>query len=130
MSAHYKIMCDCECCISAKIIHSSLLSWHDRYSEKLRDKIQYAQSRRSAEKAHNIYETYKNIVMPHWRHNYSKASDMAKAIMRTYPQCCAECPHINLPDQEKNKNKRKKHPQLGFTFITSLNVVLLMVYFY
>ena len=31
MSARYKIMCGCECCISAKIIHSSLLSWRDRY---------------------------------------------------------------------------------------------------
>ena len=25
MSARYKIMCRCECCISAKIIHSSLI---------------------------------------------------------------------------------------------------------
>ena len=31
MSARYKVMCGCECCISAKIIHSSLLSWRDRY---------------------------------------------------------------------------------------------------
>ena len=31
ISARYKIMCGCECCISAKIIHSSLLSWRDRY---------------------------------------------------------------------------------------------------
>ena len=31
MSAHYKIMCGCECCISAKSIHSSLLSCRDRY---------------------------------------------------------------------------------------------------
>ena len=27
----YKVMCGCECCISAKSIHSSLLSWRDRY---------------------------------------------------------------------------------------------------
>ena len=31
ISARYKIMCSCECCISAKSIHSSLLSWRDRY---------------------------------------------------------------------------------------------------
>ena len=31
MSARYKIMCRYECCMSAKIIHSSLLSWRDRY---------------------------------------------------------------------------------------------------
>ena len=40
MSARYKVMCGCECCISAKIIHSSLLSWRDRYLKKLKDKIQ------------------------------------------------------------------------------------------
>ena len=34
MSACYKFMCGCECCISDKSIHSSLLSWHDRYLEK------------------------------------------------------------------------------------------------
>ena len=37
MSARYKIMCGCECCISAKIIHSSLLSWRDKYLKKLKD---------------------------------------------------------------------------------------------
>ena len=31
ISARYKIMCGCECCISAKSIHSSLISWRDRY---------------------------------------------------------------------------------------------------
>ena len=31
MCARYKIMCGCECCISAKSIHSSFLSWRDRY---------------------------------------------------------------------------------------------------
>ena len=29
--ACYKFMCGCECCISDKSIHSSLLFWHDRY---------------------------------------------------------------------------------------------------
>ena len=31
VSARYKIMCGCECFISAKSLHSSLLSWCDRY---------------------------------------------------------------------------------------------------
>ena len=31
MSARYKVMCGCECFISTKSIHSSLLSWRDRY---------------------------------------------------------------------------------------------------
>ena len=139
MSARYKFMCGCECCIYDKSIHSSLLSWRDRYLKKLKDKIQNAQIRRSGEKAHHIYITYKNTVMPHGRHIYAKESDMANATMCAYPhsdnalthwkcvlRCCSECPCINLPDQETNKNMNKQHPQLGFTFITSLDVVLLM----
>ena len=47
MSASYKIICGCECCISAKSIHSSLLSWRDRHLKKLMDKSQNAQSRSS-----------------------------------------------------------------------------------
>ena len=31
MFARYKVMCGCECCIYAKIMHSSLLSLRDRY---------------------------------------------------------------------------------------------------
>ena len=31
MSARYKIMYGCECCISTKSIHSSLLYWRDKY---------------------------------------------------------------------------------------------------
>ena len=38
MFARYKIMCGCECCIPTKNIHSSLLSWSDRYLKKLKDK--------------------------------------------------------------------------------------------
>ena len=30
-SSRYKVMCGFECCIYTKGIHSSLLSWHDRY---------------------------------------------------------------------------------------------------
>ena len=94
----------------------------------------------SGEKAHHIYEIYKNTVIPYGHHIYTKASDTTKATMCTYPQsdhalphwkcelrCCADCPYINLPDQETNKNTKKKHPQLGFAFITSLYVALVMV---
>ena len=112
MSARYKIMCGCECCISAKTIHSSLLSWRDRYLKRLKDKSQNDQSRRSGERAHQIYTTYKNRVMPHGSHIYATASDMENATMCAYPQseyslphwkcvlrCCADCPCINIPDQ-------------------------------
>ena len=136
-------MCGCECCISAKSLHSPLLSWRDRHLKKLKDKSQNAQSRRSGEKSHHIYTTYKNTVMPHGRHIYDKASDMANATMCAYPhsenalphwkcvlQCFYDCPRINIPDQETNENMKKKHPQLGFTFITYLEVVLPMVEFH
>ena len=36
MSSRYKVMCGCKCCISAKSIHSSFLSWGDRYLKKSR----------------------------------------------------------------------------------------------
>ena len=93
MSARYNIMCGCECCIFAKSIHSSLLSWRDRYLKKLKDRRQNAQSRRSGEKSHHIYETYKNTVITHGRHIYAKESYMANATMCIYTQSDHELPH-------------------------------------
>ena len=136
-------MCDFECCISTESIHSSLLSWRDMYLKKLKNQSQNAQSRRSGEKAHHIYTTYINTVMPHGSHIYAKASDISNEKMCTYPKsdlslphwkcvlwCCANCSCINLPDQETTKKKKKQNPQLGFTFTTSLDIVLLMVEFH
>ena len=101
-----------ECCISAKSINLSFLSWRDRYLKKLKDEIQNAQSRRSGEKSHHIYTAYKNTVMPHGCHIYAKASDMENATMCAYPhsdnalphckcvlRCCTDCPCINIIDQ-------------------------------
>ena len=120
-------MCVCECCIYAKSIHSSLLSWRDRYLKKLKDKIQNAYSRGSVEKAHHIYETYKNTVIPHGRHIYAKASDMENATMCAYPNSdnsllhwnyvlryCDDCPFINIPDQETNKKHEETTPSIRF----------------
>ena len=52
--------------------------------------------------------------MPHGCHIYSKASNMTKSKMCAYPQsdhawphckfvlrCCANCPSVNIPEQEK-----------------------------
>ena len=72
MSARYNIMCGCEFCISAKSIHSSLLSWRYRYLKKLKYQSQNSQIRRSSEKSYRIYETYKNTVMPHGCHISAK----------------------------------------------------------
>ena len=80
--------------------------------------------------------------MPHGSHIYANASDMVNATICTYPQSdhalphwkcvlrrCDDFPYNNLPDQFR-KNMKEKHPQLGFTFITSLDVVLIMVKFH
>ena len=125
--SRYKVMCDCECCISAKIIHSLLLSWRYRYLEKLKDQSKNSQNRRSRGKANRIYETYKNTVMPHGCHIYAKASDMAKSKMCAYPQsdhalphckcvlrCYVKCPSINIPDQETDDHYSNTSPSIRF----------------
>ena len=85
MSAWYKVMCGCECCISAEIIHSSLLSWRDHYLRKLNDLSQNSQTRRSGEKANRLFDKYKNSVMPNGRHIHATVSDIATATMCAYP---------------------------------------------
>ena len=60
---------------------------------KLKDKSQNSQSRSSGEKAHHIYTTFKNTVMPHGSHIYDKSSDMENATMCTYPQSDHALPH-------------------------------------
>ena len=70
-----------------------MLSWRDRYLKKLKDQSQNAQNRRSGEKSHHIYETYKNTVIPHVRHIYAKAYDMEKATICAYPQSGNALPH-------------------------------------
>ena len=127
MSAQYKVMCGCECCIYAKSIHSILLSWRDRYSEKLKDKIQNSQIRRSDEKSHRIYETYKNTIMAHGRHIYDKSYDTEKDKMCIYPQsdhalphwkcvlrCCARFTCINISDQETYNQYSETTPSISF----------------
>ena len=108
-------------------IHSSFLSWRDRYLEKLKYQSQNSQSRRYDEKSHHIYETYRNTAIPHGRHIYAKASDMAQDTMCTYPQSthalphwkcllyfCANCPCINLPDQERDNWYSETAPLIRF----------------
>ena len=108
----YKVMCGCECFISVKSIHSSLLPWRDSYFKNSNIKAKMLKAEGLVKKHIHKYETYKNTVMPHGCHSYAKVSDMAKATMCTYRQyyhaiphwkcvllCCAECPYKNLPDQ-------------------------------
>ena len=65
--------------------------------------------------------------MPHGRHVYAKAYDMAKATMCAYSQsyhalqhwkcvlrCCAKCPSINIPDQETYDQYPDNSPSISF----------------
>ena len=70
---------------------TAILAWN--VFEKLKAKIQNAQSRRSGEKSYHMFKTYKNTMMPHGRHIYAKASDISKDTMCTYPQYDHALPH-------------------------------------
>ena len=127
MSSRYKVMRGCYFCISAKSIHSSLLSWRDHYFKKLEGLIQNNQNRRYGERENCIYETYKNTVMPHGRHIYAKAYDTAKEKCcedsqsdhasphwKCVLRCYARCPSINLPDQEIDNKYPDPSPSIRF----------------
>ena len=45
MTDQYKLVCGSDCCISAKIIHSSLLTWIDFHLRHLKDTIHNAQKK-------------------------------------------------------------------------------------
>ena len=67
--------------------------------------------------------------MPHGRHIYSKAYDMAKLTICAYPQsdhelphwkcvlgCCSKCPSIHTPDQETDDQYSNTSPLICFHF--------------
>ena len=56
--------------------NKSLLLWRDQYFFKHKYQIKDSQNRSFSEKSNGIYETYKNTVMRHDHHIYSKASDV------------------------------------------------------
>ena len=84
ISAQYKLICGCECCIYSKIMHSYLLSWI--YLEKLKDQIHNAQNTIYGEMSNLILETYKNYVMSLESHIYQTAYIMVMAITFAYPR--------------------------------------------
>ena len=47
MTAQYKVMCGCECCIYSKRMHSSLITWRDCHIKKFRYINHNAQNRSS-----------------------------------------------------------------------------------
>ena len=78
-------------------------------------------------KSIHIYDTYKNTVMLNGHHVYVKEYYMEKATILAYPQsynalphckcamkCCAQCPIINLPDQETDDQYSNTSPSISF----------------
>ena len=61
-------MCGCEFCISAKSMHSYLLTWRDSHIKHLKDISHNEKNRRSGELSSRLFETYKNDVRPHGFH--------------------------------------------------------------
>ena len=81
MTARYKVMCVCECCIYTKIMHSYLLTWC-ACDKKQHKNISYnEQNIRYGEISSSIFETYKNEVRPHGCHIYNTAAYMTMATM-------------------------------------------------
>ena len=119
-------MCGCECCIYAKRIHASLISWRDWYLKNSNIKSKMLKTEGPV-KCFCMYETYKNAVMPHGHHIYAKSSDMANATMCAYPQSYNSLPHrkgvlklcanytcINLPEQEIYNQYSDTTPSIQF----------------
>ena len=75
-------MCGCECCISAKSIHSYLLTWLDCRLINIKDRGHNRKNQRSSEISSRIFETYKNALQSNSCRNYNITADMAMATMR------------------------------------------------
>ena len=120
-------MCGCECFISDKIMHPSLLSWSERYLKKLKDQGCNAQNRRFGEITNCLFESCKNSSILHGKYIVKTASDMAMATMCVNPSskyalphwkcvlgCCAQCTHIDLPSPESDQHNSHVSPTIHF----------------
>ena len=143
MSARYKVLRGCECCISDKSIHSSLLSWRDRYLKNSRIKAKILKSEGLVIK----HITYIQHIKIQWFH--MEVIFMPKHLIWKIQQCahililimqfhtvnvyCGAVPTVLVSiflTKKELKNMTKQNPQLGFTFTTSLDIVLLMENFH
>ena len=86
-------MCGCECCISAKSMHSSLLTRCDHYPKKLKYQSNNSHNRRSVEIKSRIFETYKNDVIPHGHNIQKLVTYMTMATMCPFSSAQHAQPH-------------------------------------
>ena len=120
-------MCDYECCIPAKSIHSSSPPWREWYKEKSNIKAKIPKTEGLVKNKMFVYETYKNTVMSHGRHIYEKASYMKNSTIHSYPQsdyalphwkcvlqCCTKFPYAIITDQETDYKYSNTSPSIQF----------------
>ena len=62
ITTHYKFMCGCECYISVKSMHISLLTWRDCHLKHLKDRSHNAQNISSSELLGRLFETVMFII--------------------------------------------------------------------
>ena len=82
MSARYKVMFWYECCISDKIINSSLITWRSCSLKQLKYQSHNAQNRRYDEIESRILEACANSGRPHdfYIHNTAEDTSMGKCV--------------------------------------------------
>ena len=117
MHSQYKVMCCCECFISAKSIYSSLLRWCYCCLKKLKDRSHHSKNRSSGEISSHILKTiriqYDLMVVIFtiplqtcpWQQCVSVPINImvhrtAKLVIRF----CDECPCNVIPIYEVNKD--------------------------
>ena len=137
---HVTRSCGFEYCISDKSIHASLLSWSDRYLKNWRIKSNMLKSEGLVRK-HITFIKHINIKWCHMgvifmpKYQIWKMRQCALILVliihsHTENVDCGAVLTVHVLiflTMKQIKNMKKQHPQLGFTFITSLHVVLLMV---
>ena len=127
INSQYNIMCSCECCISAKIVHQSWLTFRDIHIKDLKDISCNAQNRRSDELSSRLFETYKISVRPNGCHIYNSSADIFMTTMCPCPsqhhglphykfvlRCCKKGPGISISCHETNKDATKTCSTIHF----------------
>ena len=138
--ARCKVVCGCEWFISTKILHSLLISWRDWYLKNWNIKVSMLKTEGLVKKK----IAYMKHIKIHWCH--MDVIFMSKRLIWKSLQCMhililimhyhtvnVSCDavlniHVSIILTKKHMvGIHTQHPQLGFTFITYLCAVLLLV---
>ena len=127
MTDRYKVMCGCECCMFAKSMHLSLLTWRDHHLKQPKDIIQNVQNIRSGELSSSLFETYKNSVRPHGCHICNYSADITMSTMCPFPSqnhglpqykhviiCCDKYPGIIITYKKTNTYATNNSSEINF----------------